>query len=69
MELVKSTDSYKIYQKRSKRYAVQDQNGNWINGDQKVEILVQEKLISAALPKPKKDEAKEAEQADQPEEN
>lgn len=51
MELVKKTDDYVIYQKRSKRYAVRDQSRRWISGDEKVRILVSEKLLDVALPK------------------
>jgi hypothetical protein len=53
VELVKKTDDYSIYQKRSKRYAVRDANYKWVGGDEKVKILLKEKLIKAAAPKPK----------------
>lgn len=50
MEKVKSTDNYTIFKKKNNRYAVKASNG-WVNGDEKVKILVSEKLITVALPK------------------
>ena len=63
MELVKKTDDYIIYQKRSKRYAVRDANRKWITADDKVVILVKEKLLKVPLPKPKPKEEPKAEAA------
>jgi len=51
MKVVARTDEYTIYQKRSERYAVQDSGKGWINGDAKVAILLQHKLIEAPQPK------------------
>ncbi len=59
METVKRTDEYKIYQKRSGRYAVKDADGKWLNGPEKTKILVEEKLVKAAIPKPKEESAEE----------
>lgn len=53
MEVVKKTDDYVIFQKASKRYAVRDASRKWISGDEKVKILVQEKLLNVPAPKPK----------------
>ena len=61
MEKVKQTDDYIIYQKRSKRYAVLDNKRKYIQGDEKIKILVNEKLIKAAIPKPKEEEPAEQE--------
>ncbi len=60
MEKVKQTDDYIIYQKRSKRYAIRDNNRKWIQGEEKVKILVSEKLIKVAAPKPKEEPKEEA---------
>jgi len=51
MKVVARTDEYTIYQKRSERYAVQDSGKGWVNGDAKVAILLQHKLIEAPQPK------------------
>ena len=64
MEVVKQTKEYTIYQKRSKRYAVRNAEKKWINGEEKVAILVKEKLLKVAIPKPKpKEEEAPAEEA------
>ena len=55
MEVVKKTDDYTIYQKRSKRYAVKNAQRKWLTGDEKVAILVNEKLLKVELPKPKEE--------------
>ena len=60
MEVVKKTDEYIIYQKRSKRYAVKDANKRWIKGDDKVKILLAENLVKAPAPKPKEAAEEEA---------
>jgi ethanolamine ammonia-lyase small subunit len=49
MKLVKKTDEYSIFQRGDKRYAVQDANKKAVNGDEKVAILVEEGLITAAV--------------------
>jgi len=51
MKAVVRTDEYTIYQKRSERYAVRDKNRSWVNGDAKVAILLEHKLIEAPKPK------------------
>jgi len=62
MELVKKSGDYVIYQKRSKRYAVKNADHKWVNGDEKTNVLLAEKLIKAAPPK-KKEEPKAAAEA------
>jgi len=52
MKLVKKTAEYSIYERRDGRFAVAAKNGKMINGDDKVEILVKEKLRKAPAPKP-----------------
>jgi hypothetical protein len=60
MDVVKKTPDYTIYQKRSNRYAVKDANNRWVHGDDKVKILLAEKLVKAPEPKPKEEPAETA---------
>lgn len=55
-EIVKESDKYKIFKKRSGRFAVVDSKGKFINGDAKRDILQTEKLVKVMKSKPK-DEA------------
>lgn len=59
MKTVKKTADYTIYQKRSNRYAIKDAEKNWVNGDEKLKILLAEKLVTAPAPKPKEESATE----------
>ncbi len=59
MKFTLKTDEYTIYQKRSERYAIRRSNDTWVNGDEKVIILLEHKLIEAAAPKPPEPEAVE----------
>lgn len=56
MESVKKTEEYEIVKKRSGRYAVRDAKRKWLKGDEKVKILLAEKLIKAPVPKAKEPE-------------
>ena len=51
----KAKSEYTIIQKRSGRYAVQGIDGKFINGEAKIEILLKEKKIKLAAPKPKEE--------------
>ena len=62
METVKKTAEYTILKKRSGRYAVRGAKKQWITGEDKVKILLAEKLIEAPAPKPV-EEAPPAEEA------
>ena len=53
MKSVKKTEKYEIFTKRSGRYAVKGADKKWVNGDEKVKILVAEKLVE---PPPVKEE-------------
>ena len=44
MKVVKKTDEWSIFQKRSGRYAVRAANGSYVNGDEKLTILAGEGL-------------------------
>ena len=67
MESVKKTAEYEILKKRSGRYAVRSADRKWISGDEKVKILVDEKLIKTAAPKPAEPEPVEEEAPAEPE--
>ncbi len=56
METVKKTAEYTILKKRSGRYAVRGADKKWVTGEDKVKILLAEKLIKAPEPKPVQDE-------------
>lgn len=66
MKTVKKTAEYTIYQKRNNRYAVKGANANWLNGEEKVAILLAENLIK--LTQPAAPEVEEETPADTPEE-
>lgn len=51
MKVVLKTDEYTIFQRRDERHAIKDADKSWINGDAKIAILLEHKLISAAAPK------------------
>lgn len=53
MQTVKTTADYTIVKKRSGRYGVQDKQKKWIRAEEKVKILMKEKLIKQDAPKPK----------------
>lgn len=60
METVKVTDEYTVLKKRSGRYGVKGTNNKWINGEEKVNILLKEGLIKVTAPAPKEEVAEEA---------
>tara|TARA_R110000868_G_scaffold41417_1_gene141636 strand:- start:170 stop:382 length:213 start_codon:yes stop_codon:yes gene_type:complete len=51
MKTVKTTAEYTIFQRNDERYAVRGAGQKWINGDDKVEILIKEGLRKAPEPK------------------
>jgi hypothetical protein len=57
MKVIKKTKDYVIYQKSSGRYAVKNKEKRWVNADEKIKILLSEKLIKTLAPAPKKPEA------------
>ena len=63
MKVIAKTDEYTIYQKRNERYAVKGADKAWVNGDAKVAILLEHKLIEAAAPKAPEPEAEPEEAA------
>lgn len=50
MTLVKKTADYRIFKRGDERYAVQDGSGKPINGEEKVNILLAESLITVSVP-------------------
>jgi len=63
MEVVKETKEFTIVKKRSGRFGVRTTRGKWINGDEKLKILVEAGVVKAAMPKPAEPEAQEPEAA------
>ncbi len=51
MELVKKTNDYTIVKKRSGRYGVKNTGGDWMNGEEKVKVLLSAGLVTAPTPK------------------
>jgi hypothetical protein len=59
MKVVKKTDEYVIFEKRNKRHAVKSLSSKtFVNGDDKVKVLLEAGLIK--LPEPKAAPAEEA---------
>ena len=55
MEIIKQSKEYTIYKKRNGRHAVQVKKSNkkvWINGEEKVQILLKEGLIKLSEARP-----------------
>ena len=48
MKVVAKTEDYTIYQKRNQRYGIRKDDRNWVNGADKVAILLEHKLIEVA---------------------
>ena len=53
MKEIQTSGEYKIYEKRSGRYAVKDKNKRYVNGDDKAKILSDAGLVTIPVPKPK----------------
>ncbi|MBT8138270.1 MAG: hypothetical protein KJP25_00760 [Gammaproteobacteria bacterium] len=61
MKIVKRSAEYTIYQKRNQRYGVKGADKKWVNGDDKVKVLLAEGLVKAPTPKaPEPEPAPEA---------
>ena len=52
MKVIKKTKEYTVYQKGSGRFAVKNADKNWVNGDEKIAILLAQGLIKTAAPAP-----------------
>ena len=53
MKEVQTSGEYKIYEKRSGRYAVKDKSKKLVNGDEKAKILADAGLVTIPVAKPK----------------
>ncbi|MDB5038744.1 MAG: hypothetical protein JWQ35_2272 [Bacteriovoracaceae bacterium] len=62
MEKVKTSAEYTIFKKRSGRYAILSNQKKYILGEEKIKILLKEKLITIEAPKPKAEAAPAAEE-------
>ena len=51
MKVKLRTDEYTIFERRDGRFAIKDAGGNPLNGDDKIEILLQNGLIESAAPR------------------
>ncbi len=64
MEIIKQTKAFTIFKKRNGRFAVRGDKKQWLNGEEKVEILLKEGLIKLSEPRPAEEApAEEAEAA------
>lgn len=52
MKAIKKTAEYTVYQKRNNRYAVKGADAKWLNGDDKVKVLLAEELIKLSVAAP-----------------
>lgn len=59
MEVLKETKEFTLYKKRSGRYAVKGKDGKWINGQEKIKILMAEGIAKGGLAKPKTESSEE----------
>ncbi len=66
MTLVKKTADYRIFKRGDERYAVQDGRGKPINGEEKVNILVAESLITVSVPSAPEPESEAEPEAEAP---
>ena len=50
MKVILRTKQHTVYEKKSGRFAVKDAEKNWVNGDDKVAVLLAEGLVKTAPP-------------------
>jgi type IV secretory pathway VirB10-like protein len=62
MKLVRKTADYKIFLRGDNRYAVQNAAGKPVNGEEKVNILIAEELVTVSAPPAPEPEAVETEE-------
>ena len=62
MKLVRKTADYKIFLRGDNRYAVQNAAGKPVNGEEKVNILIAEELVTVAAPPASEPEVVETEE-------
>jgi len=64
MKLEKKTAEYTVLKRRDGRFAVQGKNGQFINAEEKLKILIAEGLVKA--PEPKAEPEPEAAETEEP---
>jgi len=62
MKLVRKTADYKIFLRGDNRYAVQNAAGKPVNGEEKVNILIAEELVTVTAPPAPEPEVVETEE-------
>ncbi len=65
MKVTKKTAEYTVYQKRNNRYAVKGADSKWLNGDDKVKVLLAEGLIKLTAAAAKEEAPAEEPAADE----
>ncbi len=60
MQVEKKTAEYTVFKRADGRYAVQGKDKKFINGDDKVKLLIEEGLLTAPAPKTEEPAAAEA---------
>ena len=65
MKVTKKTAEYTVYQKRNNRYAVKGADSKWLNGDEKVKVLLAEGLIKLTAAAAKEEAPAEEPAADE----
>lgn len=63
MEVVKQTKEFTFYKKRNGRFGVKNASGKWINGEEKVKLLLAEGLIKVSVAAEKPAEEAPAQEA------
>lgn len=53
MELVKKSEQWSIWKKRSGRHAVKDANGAYLKGEEKLKVLLAEGVVKPQVAKKK----------------
>lgn len=58
MKRIKKLEGMEVYQKRSGRYAVKNTSSRqWLKAEDKIKVLLEQKLIKLTPPKPKAESA------------
>ncbi len=65
MKKVVTTDEYTIFVKRNGRHAVRNAEHQWVNGEDKVKLLLSHDLIKAPPPKAEPEPQAPAEDSDE----
>ena len=63
MKAIIKNREYTIFRKSNNRFAVRNAKRKWLNGDDKVALLIKHELVSAPKPKAPEPEPEQAEEA------